>query len=320
MLIFEIPSPGNLELPPTSSVIQGVDQSKEGQIVIEKNDQGETRARGFNLQPVVVTDDWQASSAAMTTQGKNTSSFISVDTERGFGLKPVKNNSGFKGSVQGIIQDLGSSVMSSVDDAYMKVDILEPHGLDLTSAVTSGGRGFDLQPTEDFRGFSLQPATGVRGLDLKPAVDAPPDSVEDGRGIDLQTAAEDERGFSLQPVVNLLESELKEDQEDEDEDEDTPPPESLQSIKNIARARRSAGKDSLKKSTEAKVTAKRTSKADKERSGRTSLIKEKPAQKKGKGKLGSTSVEKSHLFKPSPSSAPSWSPTPTLRSTRTKVR
>lgn len=307
-----------MELPPTSSAIQGADQSKEGQIVIEKNDQGETRARGFDLQPVVVTDDWQASSAAMTTQGKNTSSFISVDTERGFGLKPVKNNSGFKGSVQGIIQDLGSSVMSSVDDAYMKVNTLEPRGLDLTSAVTSGDRGFDLQPTEDFRGFSLQPASGARGLDLKLAVDARPDSVEDGRGIDLQAAAEDERGFSLQPVVNLLQSELKEDQEDEDED--TPPPESLQSIKNIARARRSAGKDSLKKSTEAKVTAKRTSKADKERSGRTSLIKEKPAQKKGKGKLGSTSVEKSHLFKPSPSSAPSWSPTPTLRSTRTKVR
>lgn len=307
-----------MELPPTSSAIQGADQSKEGQIVIEKNDQGETRARGFDLQPVVVTDDWQASSAAITTQGKNTSLFISVDTERGFGLKPVKNNSGFKGSVQGIIQDLGSSVMSSVDDAYMKVNTLEPRGLDLTSAVTSGGRGFDLQPTEDFRGFSLQPATDVRGLDLKLAVDAPPDSVEDGRGIDLQAAAEDERGFSLQPVVNLLESELKEDQEDEDED--TPPRESLQSIKNIARARRSAGKDSLKKSTEAKVTAKRTSKADKERSGRTSSIKEKPAQKKGKGKLGSTSVEKSHLFKPSPSSAPSWSPTPTLRSTRTKVR
>lgn len=307
-----------MELPPTSSAIQGADQSKEGQIVIEKNDQGETRARGFDLQPVVVTDDWQASSAAMTTQGKNTSLFISVDTERGFGLKPVKNNSGFKGSVQGIIQDLGSSVMSSVDDAYMKVNTLEPRGLDLTSAVTSGGRGFDLQPTEDFRGFSLQPASGARGLDLKLAVDAPPDSVEDGRRIDLQAAAEDERGFSLQPVVNLLESELKEDQEDEDED--TPPRESLQSIKNIARARRSAGKDSLKKSTEAKVTAKRTSKADKERSGRTSSIKEKPAQKKGKGKLGSTSVEKSHLFKPSPSSAPSWSPTPTLRSTRTKVR
>lgn len=320
MLNFEIPSPGNLELPPTSSVIQGVDQSKEGQIVIEKNDQGETRARGFDLQPVVVTDDWQASSAAMTTQGKNTSSFISVDTERGFGLRLLKNNSGFKGSVQGIIPDLGSSVMSSVDDAYMKVDTLEPRGLDLTSAVTSGGRGLDLQPTEDFRGFSLQPATGARGLDLKPAVDAPPDSVEVGRGIDLQTTAEDERGFSLQPVVNLLESELKEDHEDEDGDEDTPPPESLQSIKNIARARRSAGQDNLKKSTEAKVTAKRTSKADKERSGRTSSIKEKPAQKKGKGKLGSTSVEKSHLFKPSPSSAPSWSPTPTLRSTRTKVR
>ena len=320
MLNFEIPSPGNLELPPTSSVIQGVDQSKEGQIVIEKNDQGETRARGFDLQPVVVTDDWQASGAAMTTQGKNTSSFISVGTERGFGLKPLKNKSGFKGSVQGIIPDLGASVKFSVDDAYMKVDTLEPRGLDVTSAITSGGLGFDLQPTEDFRGFSLQPATGARGLDLKPAVDAPPDSVEVGRGIDLQTAAEDERGFSLQPVVNLLESELKDDQEDEDGDEDTPPPESLQSIKNIARARRSAGKDSLKKSTEAKVTAKRTSKADKERSGRTSSIKEKPAQKKGKGKLGSTSVEKSHLFKPSPSSAPSWSPTPTLRSTRTKVR
>lgn len=319
MLNLEIPSLGNLELPPTASVIQGVDQSKEGQIVIEKNDQGETRACGFDLQPVVVTDDWQASGAAMTSQGKNTSSFISVGNDRGFGLRPVKYNLGFKGSAQGIIQDLGSSVMSSVDDAYMKVDTLEPRGLDLTSAVTSGGWGFDLQPAEDFRGFSPQPATGARGLDLQPAVDAPPDSVEGGRGVDLQTAAEDERGFSLQPVVNLLESELKEDEEDEDE-EDTPPPESLQSIKNIARARRSAGKDGLKKSTEAKVTAKRTSKADKERSGRTSSTKEKPAQKKGKGKLGSTSVEKSHLFKPSPSSAPSWSPTPTLRSTKTKVR
>jgi len=313
---------GNFELPPASKVIQGVDESKEGQIIIEKNHQGETRARGFDLQPVVVTDDWRDTNETMATrQENNTSSFVSVDDERGFGLKPVRDEKAVIESLRNNGQALPSSVESSVDGNNLRLvsEELEPRGLDLTPAVPWGaeGRGFDLQPVSEAPGFSLQPVTEARGIDLKPAVNtAAFQSVTGGRGFDLQPA-QDGHGFSLQRVANLLQSE---GEGEEDEDEDTPPPESLQSIKSIARARKSAGKDGIKKSTDTNATAKKASKVGKEKSSKKSTIGERPQQKKEKGKVARSSVDKSNLFKPSPSSAPSWSPTPTLRSSKTKVR
>ena len=305
-----------------------MDQSNEGQIVIEKNDQGETRARGFNLQPAVVTDDWHDTNNTMASRpGNDANSFFSEDDERGFGLKPVRDRGAFKGSLQDKSQDVGSSV----DSTHMELatGALEPRGLDLSPAVPTDtrGRGFDLQPSEDSHGFSLQPVDEARGMKFRVAVDAISESVGDGRGFDLQLAQES-RGFNLQPVANLLLSEgeemrTEEEREGEgegDEDDDTPPPESLQSIKNIARARKSAGRDSLKKSTDINAAAKKTSKAGKEKSVKKGTTGEKPQHRKEKGKVSGSVVDKSHLFKPSPSSAPSWSPTPTMKNSKTKVR
>lgn len=297
-------------------MIQGVDQSRDGQIVIEKNEQGETRARGFDLQPVVVTDDWGATndSVAMETRQGKLSSFVSENDERGFGLKPV-------GSLPVDSQEIGMSVESSADNTHGRLASgrLESRGLDLMPAVAANteGRGFDLQPAGDAPGFSLQPAAEARGLDLRPAVDTSPGFAEGERRYDLQPA-EERHGFSLQPVANLLQADKEEAEEDE-EDEDTPPPESLQSIKSIARARKSAGRESVKKSTEASVTAKKTSKSSREKLIKKATAGEKPQQKKEKGKVPSSSVERSKLFKPSPSSGPSWSPTPTMRGSKAKV-
>lgn len=303
-----------------------MERSDQGQIVIEKNDQGETRARGFDLQPVIVTGDWRDKNNTMASRrGNDGNSFFSEDDERGFGLKPVRDGRAFKGSLQDNSQDVGSSV----DSTHMELatGALEPRGLDLSPAVPAdtGDRGFDLQPAEGSRGFRLQPVNESRGMDLRPAVDAISESAEGGRGFDLQPAGES-LGFNLQPVANLLLSEGKEmrtEVEGEgvgDEDDDTPPPESLHSIKNIARARKSAGRDSFKKITDMNAAAKKTSKAGKEKSAKKSTTGEKPQHRKEKGKVSGSVVDKSHLFKPSPSSAPSWSPTPTMRSTKTKVR
>lgn len=270
-----------------------------------------------------MTDDWHDTNNTMTAaNGNNASSFVSVDDARGFGLRPVRDERALIGALQDKSQDIGSSV----DSAHMGLasGAMELRGVDLTPAVPTDteDRGFDLQPAEDAPGFSLQPVSEARGLDLKPAVDTMSESVAGGRGFDLQVSQEG-RGFSLQPVANLLHSEGEEmkteGEGEEDEDDDTPPPESLQSIKNIARARKSAGKDAIKKSTEVNATAKKTSKTGKEKPSKKST--EKPQHRKDKGKVGSSSiVDKSHLFKPSPSSAPSWSPTPTMRSTKTKAR
>lgn len=293
-------------------MIQGVDQSSTGQIVIEKNDQGETRARGFDLQPVIVTDDWSAAndSVTMGTKQEKLSSVVSESDERGFGLKPVRS----------LPVDL--SVQSSVDetDRRLALSRLESRGIDLTPVVATHpeGRGFDLQPADDASGFSVQPAAEARGLDLRPAVATSPGITEGGRGFDLQLA-EERHKFSLQPVANLLQADQEEAEVEDDEDDDTPPPESLQSIKTIARARKSAGRESVKKSTEASVTTKKTSKSSKEKPGKKATIGEKPQQKKEKGKASSSSVDRSSLFKPSPSSGPSWSPTPTMRGTKAKV-
>ncbi|KAL9968762.1 hypothetical protein ACROYT_G020883 [Oculina patagonica] len=249
-----------------------------------------------------------------TRQGK-LSSFVSENDERGFGLKPV-------GSLPTDSQEIGLRVESSVDDTHRRLASgrLESRGLDLTPAVASHteGRGFDLQPAGDVAGFSLQPVAEARGLDLRPAVDSSPGITEGEQGYDVQPAVE-RHGFSLQPVANLLQAD-KEEAEEDDEDEDTPPPESLQSIKSIARARKSAGRESVKKSTEASVTAKKTSKNSKEKPGKKATAGEKPQQKKEKGKVPGSSVERSKLFKPSPSSGPSWSPTPTMRGSKAKTK
>jgi len=291
-------------------VIQGVDQSRTGQIVIEKNDQGETRARGFDLQPVIVTDDWSAAddSVTMETKQGKLSSFVSAENdERGFGLKTV-------GSLP-----VDLSVDSSVDetDRRLALSRLESRGIDLTPSVATQkeGRGFDLQPADDAAGFTLQPAAEARGLDLKPAV-ASSSGFMEGRGFDLQPA-EERHGFSLQPVANLLQADQEGAEAEDDDDDDTPPPESLQSIKSIARARKSAGGESVKKGTEASVTTKKTSKSSKEKPVKKTTAK--PQQKKEKGKVSSSPVDRSNLFKPSPSSGPSWSPTPTMRGSKTKV-
>jgi len=291
-------------------VIQGVDQSRTGQIVIEKNDQGETRARGFDLQPVIVTDDWSAAddSVTMETKQGKLSSFVSAENdERGFGLKTV-------GSLP-----VDLSVDSSVDetDRRLALSRLESRGIDLAPSVATHkeGRGFDLQPADDAAGFTLQPAAEVRGLDLKPAV-ASSSGFMEGRGFDLQPA-EERHGFSLQPVANLLQADQEGAEAEDDDDDDTPPPESLQSIKSIARARKSAGGESVKKGTEASVTTKKTSKSSKEKPVKKTTAK--PQQKKEKGKVSSSPVDRSNLFKPSPSSGPSWSPTPTMRGSKTKV-
>ena len=301
---------GKFELPPAAAVIQGVDQLNSGQIVIEKNDQGETRARGFDLQPVIVTDDWSAAndSVAKETRQEKLSSFVSAENgERGFGLKPV-------GALQA-----DSSVESSVDetDRRLALSRLESRGIDLipSNATQNEGRGFDLQSADDAAGFTLQPAAGAKGLELTPAV-ATSSGFTEGRGFDLQPA-EDRHGFSLQPVANLLQDDKEEAEEVDDEDDDTPPPESLQSIKSIARARKSAGRESVKKSTDASVTTKKTSKSNRQKPVKKTTTQTQ--QKKEKGKVSNSSVDRSNLFKPSPSSGPSWSPTPTMRGSKTKV-
>ena len=292
-------------------MIQGVDQLSSGQIVIEKNDQGETRARGFDLQPVIVTDVRSAADDAVameTRQGKPSSFASDENDERGFGLRPI-------GSLP-----VNMSVESSVDEMERRLDSsrLESRGIDLTPSVAtrSEGRGFDLQPADDAAGFTLQPATEARGLDLKPAVEATSSGYTEGRGFDLQPA-EQRHGFSLQPVVNLLHADQEEAAAVDEEDDDTPPPESLQSIKSIARARKSAGRESVKKSTEASVTTKKTSKSSREKPVKKTTTK--PQQKKDKGKVSNSAVDRSNLFKPSPSSGPSWSPTPTMRESKAKV-
>ena len=283
-------------------------QLSSGQIVIEKNDQGETRTRGFDLQPVIVTDNWSAANDSVTMetrQGKH-SSFVSENDERGFGLKPV-------GSLPA-----DSSVESSVDetDRRLALSRLQSRGTDLTADATHHeGRGFDLQPADNAAGFTLQPAAEARGLDLKPAVATSP-GITEGRGFDLQPA-EERHGFSLQPVANLLQADQEEVEREDDEDDDTPPPESLQSIKSIARARQSAGRKSVLKSTEASETTKKTSKSSREKAVKKTTTK--PQQKKEKGKLSNSSADRSNLFKPSPSSGPSWSPTPTMRGSKAKV-
>ena len=184
--------------------------------------------------------------------------------------------------------------------------------------VTEGGRGFDLQPEKEGRSFNLQPSSKARGLDFSPAASSSYGNTQDGRGYDLQPA--DERsGFSLQPVVNLLRAEKEAQEDDDDDDDDTPPPESLQSIKSIARARKGAGGNSLKKSTETSMSGKKASKFSKEKPGKKTAVVEKSQHKKEKGKASGSHADKSSLFKPSPSSGPSWSPTPTMRSSKTKV-
>ncbi|EDO46717.1 predicted protein, partial [Nematostella vectensis] len=50
---------GKIILPPTPTVIQSIDQDSTdlGQLVLEKASGGETKSRGFDLQPVVITDN-----------------------------------------------------------------------------------------------------------------------------------------------------------------------------------------------------------------------------------------------------------------------
>ena len=390
------PFTGNFDLPSSEAAKQSTDQPDERQIVIEKNQQGETRSRGFDLQPVVVTDDWVSTKDGGVIPSEEKLS--SLNEEGGFGLKPVRAKDDRKAGIESSVEssDGGTRVgtvsgtgeqrgldlapalggyteegrgfdLQPVDDAAgfslqpspqaRGFDLLsavaaspgvteggrgfdlqpekegrsfnlqpssKARGLDLLSAVaaspgvTEGGRGFDLQPEKEGRSFNLQPSSKARGLDFSPATSSSYGNTQDGRGYDLQPA--DERsGFSLQPVVNLLRAEKEVQEDDDDDDDDTPPPESLQSIKSIARARKGAGGNSLKKSTETSMSGKKASKFSKEKPGKKTAVVEKSQQKKEKGKASGGYADKSSLFKPSPSSGPSWSPTPTMRSSKTKV-
>ena len=347
------PFTGNFDLPSSEAAKQSTDQPDERQIVIEKNQQGETRSRGFDLQPVVVTDDWVSTKDGGVIPSEEKLS--SLNEEGGFGLKPVRAKDDRKAGIESSVEssDGGTRVgtvsgtgeqrgldlapalggyteegrgfdLQPVDDAagFSLQPSPQARGFDLLSAVaaspgvTEGGRGFDLQPEKEGRSFNPQPSSKARGLDFSPAASSSYGNTQDGRGYDLQPA--DERsGFSLQPVVNLLRTE-KEVQEDDDDD-DTPPPESLQSIKSIARARKGAGGNSLKKSTETSMSGKKASKFSKEKPGKKTAVVEKSQHKKEKGKASGSHADKSSLFKPSPSSGPSWSPTPTMRSSKPKV-
>ncbi|XP_015759116.1 PREDICTED: centrosomal protein of 162 kDa-like [Acropora digitifera] len=294
-----------------SGFTQDIEQTKQGQIVIEKNDQGETRSRGFDLQPVIVTDDFVGT--------ENTSkSIAALGKERDFGLRHVKaGESGFQESFH--------------DASYEPSSVVESSQLKLTSDTsdvhrrTAGGREFDLEPAANASGFSLQPVAEGSGLGIKSSIKSNPDSVSsivvEERGFDLQPAQAG-HGFSLQPIVNLLQGGREEVQtqgEGEDDEEDMPPEESLQSIKSIVRARKSAGRESDRKGSAANTSVKKGPKVTKEKSSKKGSP-EKPPQRKEKRKSASSAVGKSNLFKPSPSSAPSWSPTPTMRDSKTKSK
>mgnify|MGYP000152762017 CR=1 FL=1 len=294
-----------------SGFTQDIEQTKQGQIVIEKNDQGETRSRGFDLQPVIVTDDFVGT--------ENTSkSIAALGKERDFGLKHVKaGESGF----QEPFHDASYEPSSDVESSQLKLasDTSDVH------RRTAGGREFDLEPAANASGFSLQPVAEGSGLGIKSSIRSNPDSVSsivvEERGFDLQPAQAG-HGFSLQPIVNLLQGGREEVQtqgEGEDDEEDMPPLESLQSIKSIVRARKSAGRESDRKGSAANTSVKKGPKVTKEKSSKKGSP-EKPPQRKEKRKPASNVVGKSNLFKPSPSSAPSWSPTPTMRDSKTKVR
>ena len=302
--------PGKFNLSLASGVTQDIELTKQGQIVIEKNDQGETRSRGFDLQPVIVTDDFVGT-------GNTSNSIAALGKERDFGLKLVKaGENGFKES----FHDVSYEPSSNVERSQLKL-------ASDTSDVqrrTVGGREFDLEPPANAPGFSLRPVAEGSGLGIKSSIKSNPDSVSsivvEGRGFDLQPAQAG-LGLSLQPVVNLLQSGREEQQtqgEGEDDEEDTPPPESLQSIKSIVRARKSAGRENDRKGSAASTSVKKGPKVSKEKSSRKGSP-EKPPQRKEKGKSASSVVDKNNLFKPSPSSAPSWSPTPTMRNSKTKV-
>jgi len=294
-----------------SGVTQDIEQTKQGQIVIEKNDQGETRSRGFDLQPVIVTDDFVGT--------ENTSkSIAALGKERDFGLRHViAGESGFQES----FHDASYEPSSDVESSQLKLasDTSDVH------RRTAGRREFDLEPAANASGFSLQPVAEGSGLGIKSSIKSNPDSVSsivvEEQGFDLQPAQAG-HGFSLQPIVNLLQGGREEVQtqgEGEDDEEDMPPQESLQSIKSIVRARKSAGRESDRKGSAANTSIKKGPKVTKEKSSKKGSP-EKPPQRKEKRKSASSVVGKSNLFKPSPSSAPSWSPTPTMRDSKTKSK
>ena len=84
------PFTGNFDLPSSEAAKQSTDQPDERQIVIEKNQQGETRSRGFDLQPVVVTDDWVStkdggvipSEEKLSSLNENSLALLSVNKDK----------------------------------------------------------------------------------------------------------------------------------------------------------------------------------------------------------------------------------------------
>ena len=297
------------------SAVEYFNESEGGHTLLEKNAQGEeTRSLGFDLQPVAVTDDWDGTrneplgNAARAEE--NASSLVAVDEARGFGLEPVKLGHQLMDSAQ---------YRSSVEESHWDLvsGTVELRGLDLQPALAPQTKdlGLELRLTEEAVSTSVMSAAEGKGVDLKPSSlrGTSPDRTGGRRVFDLQPSQEG-HGYSLQPVANLVEA-LEEGREDDD----TPPPESLHSIKNIARARKSAGRERLTKSTEKTAVSKNTTKTTtKEASGNKGASNERTQPKKGRRNV-TASMDKSRLYQPSPSSAPSWSPTPTTRHGRGKV-
>ena len=185
---------------------------------------------------------------------------------------------------------------------------------------TTHAQGFDLEPV------IVNDVTEASGAGLpskdndithKDTIDiAAQSSVQEDQALDSQLqesthetlnlqpvkTVEEDRGFSLQPVANLVESIRT-------EEEDIPPAESLRGIKSIAHARRSAGlEENVKKERNKSVSVKKSRTL-----GDTKRTTDSVSLKKGKWK------SERDEYQPSPSSVPTWSPTPTMRKDMRKV-
>ena len=263
--------------------------------MLEKMSGGTTRAQGFDLQPVIVNDVTADASANDALPYKeslaNTVSFMEVGESAG------ESDAAKRGLGPGVRADCppdGDGVLRPPAAPRMVTNYLpdgnrtEMTSRFLTDSPPDGNR---TEVTSRLLANSLPDGTGASGHEMAARAGTYSPS---GEG----------RGFSLQPLVNLVESSRTEGEgEDRSEEEDTPPPDSLRGIKSIAHARRSAGLGQTKP-RETSGTKKSTSRADKRR-----------AQESGKkGKL------KTQQLQPSPSSVPTWSPTPGTRRGTPKVR
>lgn len=158
---------------------------------------------------------------------------------RGFSLKPavVTDNTPVAGELKPRpFKDSAAFTITSdtIDSASIPVDC----------------RGFDLQPAEQHHPAGL--AVDSRGIPLESRVVSLKENsdLNEGRGFDLKPVAD---------LLNIIDEEVarREGDVEEDDEEDTPPPDSLRSIKEKVKARksvdntkqRSSKKDMLGKKT-----------------------------------------------------------------------